>query len=350
MESEEADMKRLYEIINDCNTNDKNVIATVVEGEYFGEKALFSKNKILFETTPDGFLKKHQKSITEMTKTDTYWFDNNRVFIEILSDMKKLVICGGGHVSIPLIKMGLMTGFSVTVLEDRPTFADNARRAGANNVICKPFDEGLAEVKGDKDTYFVIVTRGHRYDQICLENIIKKENAYIGMLGSKIRVKAVKGLLEEKGIAKDLLEKIYAPIGLKIGAETPEEIAICIMAEIIQVKSMMNRGSIYPKELLEAIMCDSKEYSAKVLATIVSRKGSAPRSTGTKMLILPDGKTFGTIGGGCTESKVIQKSLDMLSNDDVIPKLYKVYMTAKDAEDAGMICGGIIEVLLEKIM
>ena len=244
----------------------------MVEGEYFGEKALFSKNKILFETTPDGFLKKHQKSITEMTKTDTYWFDNNRVFIEILSDMKKLVICGGGHVSIPLIKMGLMTGFSVTVLEDRPTFADNARRAGANNVICKPFDEGLAEVKGDKDTYFVIVTRGHRYDQICLENIIKKDNAYIGMLGSKMRVKAVKELLEEKGIAKDLLEKIYAPIGLKIGAETPEEIAICIMAEIIQVKSMMNRGSIYPKELLEAIMCDSKEYSAKVLATIVSEK------------------------------------------------------------------------------
>ena len=68
------------------------------------------------------------------------------------------------------------------------------------------------------------------------------------------------------------------------------------------------------------------------------------------MLILPDGRTVGTIGGGCVESEVIHKALDMLSNDDVIPKLYKVYMTAKDAEDAGMICGGIIEVLLEKIM
>lgn len=98
---------------------------------------------------------------------------------------------------MPVIKIGIMMGWEVTVLEDRPKFADNARRAGASHVICEPFEEGLGKVPGSSDTYFVIVTRGHRYDQVCLEKIAEKEHAYIGMIGSRRRTTLVKKLLEE---------------------------------------------------------------------------------------------------------------------------------------------------------
>lgn len=343
-------MKKLYELMNEHGINDKSVMATVIEGKHFGEKALFSEDKIVFETTDGGFLGKHREKILEITQTGTHWIDDNRVFVEILGNDEKLVICGGGHISIQLIKIALMIGFKITVLEDRPKFADDARRAGAHHVICKPFEQGLEEIKGDKDTFFVIVTRGHRYDQICLEKIIHKENAYIGMLGSKVRVRNIKQTMLEKGIDKDSIERIYAPIGLKIGAETPEEIAVCIAAELIQVKKSAKRGSRYTKEMLEAILMDNGEGTAKVLATIVSKKGSTPRSAGTKMLVFPDGKTIGTIGGGCVEADIIQKSLTLMDSNSIEPELYKVDMLGQNAEDEGMICGGINEVLLEKIL
>lgn len=87
--------------------------------------------------------------------------------------------------------MGLMLGFHITVLEDRPKFADHARCAGAHEIICDSFEEGLKRIKGDEDTFFIIVIRGHRYDQVCLENIVRKSHAYIGMIGSRLRVKKV---------------------------------------------------------------------------------------------------------------------------------------------------------------
>ena len=117
---------------------------------------------------------------------------------------------------MPVIKIGIMMGWEVTVLEDRPKFADNARRAGASHVICEPFEEGLDKVPGSSDTYFVIVTRGHRYDQACLEKIAEKEHAYIGMIGSRRRTTLVKKLLEEQGTDKAVLDAVYTPISAMI--------------------------------------------------------------------------------------------------------------------------------------
>ena len=122
----------------------------------------------------------------------------SRIFRERIGRIPRLVICGGGHVSAAATKLGKMLGFEVTVLEDRPKFADHVRKAGADNVICAPFKEGLAKIGGDSDTWFVIVTRGHRYDAECLEIIVEKQNAYIGMMGSKRRVAIVKDQLEKK--------------------------------------------------------------------------------------------------------------------------------------------------------
>lgn len=266
-------------------------------------------------------------------------------YAERVSGRQKLVICGAGHVSIPIIRMGKMLGFRVTVIDDRPKFADHAREAQASEVLCLPFREALDCIAGDTDTWFVIVTRGHRYDTECLQTIIQKPHAYIGMMGSRRRVALVKQQLEESGVDHDLLESVHTPIGLSIGAQTPEEIAVSVMAEIIQIKNARSTPGGYSKELLSTL----EEYEGKmVMATIVSRKGSAPRGVGTKMLVREDGLTADTIGGGCIEGEIIQKALLMMRTDEPRFQVCRVDMTADAAEDEGMVCGGVVQVMLER--
>lgn len=249
---------------------------------------------------------------------------------------------------MPVIRIGVMMGWNVTVLEDRPKYADNARRAGAQEVICGPFEESLEKIAGSENTYFVVLTRGHRYDVTCLEKIVEKRHAYIGMIGSRRRSAIVKQDLVDRGYDKRVLEEVASPVGLDIGAETPEEIGVAIIAEIIAKKHKNAHINGYPKELLQALQ-DEREFSElKVLATIVSRKGSAPRGVGAKMLVYPDGRTLGTIGGGCVEADILRSALLMIREDGKEnQKLCQVDMLNTDAEEEGMVCGGTVEVLLE---
>ncbi len=342
-----------YEVLDGMNPNQYNLAMTVLEGEHFGEKVLISNRRIVWASGKPGFFRTHVRELEELANGELTQgiviIDGVRVFCELLGSGKKFVICGGGHVSIPIIQMGLMIGCHVTVLEDRPKFADNARRASASEVICEPFEEGLKKIKGDEDTFFIIVTRGHRYDQVCLEQIVKKPHAYIGMIGSRLRVKKVKDALIEKGCDPEVIGRVYSPIGLNIGAETPEEIAVAILAEIIDVKNRGGHRSGYPKEMMRAILNKDTEQELKILATIVDRKGSAPRGVGTKMLVLADGTCVGTIGGGCVESDILQKALSMIRDGATKPQICHVDMTGQDAEDEGMVCGGVIDVLLEPV-
>lgn len=341
-------MHDFYNVIEGVNPGKKNLAVTVLEGEAIGQKALLSDGHLMWESQKDGFFSRHREETEKLSEGNLAVIGGVRVFCEILGREKKLVICGGGHVSIPVIQMGRMIGLKVTVLEDRPMFADNARRAGAHEVICESFEEGLKKIEGDEGTFFVIVTRGHRYDQVCLENIVRKKHAYIGMIGSKKRVAIVKEEVIAGGADPEVVDKVYTPIGLHIGAETPEEISIAIMAEIIEVKNK-NRGvGGYPKEIMRSIL-EEKEEMHKVLATIVTRKGSAPRGVGAKMLIRPDGSCIGTIGGGCVEADIMRRALVMIREEETKPKLCNIEITGRFAEEEGMVCGGIIDVLLEAV-
>ena len=322
-------MKEFYEIIRKLPSDYENMAMTVIEGEALGEKLILSRGKVVYESKEGLF------SSREALK----------FYSERIQGDKKLVICGGGHISIPLITMGKLLGFHVTVIEDRVLYADNARRAKADRVICDSFQKALEGIEGDSNSYFIIVTRGHRHDQVCLEEIIKKNNGYIGMIGSKLRVKKVKEELIARGVPNEALEKVYSPIGLKIGAETPEEIAVAIMAEIIQVSKKVKEVGGYSKEILSAILAEDGEN--KILATIIRRKGSAPRGVGAKMLIYKDGRILGTIGGGCVEGDITTKARFQLLDGDKAPKIYKVDMTGTDAEEEGMVCGGTVDILLE---
>lgn len=341
-------MNTLYEMIQNRSTDVKNKTAVVIQGENLGERMLLAGGEAVWKSQDSTFLPGHLKEIEDAEGNTLTEIAGQKVFCECIGNRKELIICGGGHVSLPIIQIGKNIGFHVIVLEDRPKFADDARRAGAHTIICQPFEQGLKEVEGSPDTYFVIVTRGHRYDSICLQEAVKKSNAYVGMMGSRNRVRIVKENLVQEGIPQGLLEQVYTPIGLSIGAETPEEIAVSIMAEIIKVKNAKKRSAAYSTELMEHLTQEPYTEKRRILATIVSRKGSAPREAGTKMLVEEDGTIVGTIGGGCVESEVIQKALQMIRMGKKA-EVCTVDMTGHEAEEAGMVCGGIIEVFLETV-
>ena len=341
-------MKQLYQIKEKEKEKKEKKLLTILEGEHAGEKAFFAEKELLWQGSGTSLFEKYREEAAAIDKGGRQEWMGQSIFCDCLGDIKKLVICGAGHVGIALLRMALMLGFDTTVLEDRPSFADTARRAGAHRVICDSFEAGLEEVTGDEDTYFVVMSRGHRYDLECLGKIVKKSYAYLGMMGSHGRSALVRKKLLEDGVPEKQVAELHAPIGLSIHAETPEEIAVSILSEIISVKNGEQRTCGFSEEQL-ALLQDPEDRQKKVLCTIIDRHGSAPRSIGTKLLILEDGRLSGTIGGGCMEAGVIEKARWLMQDPDKRQEVIRVRMTADEAEEAGMVCGGIIEVLMERL-
>jgi xanthine dehydrogenase accessory factor len=166
----------------------------------------------------------------------TYADGQIELFVEVQRRPPTLIIVGAGHVAQPLARLGKLIDFDVVVIDDRPQYANTQRFPEADRVIAAPFRPTLREWPIDADTFIVLVTRGHSHDVECLLEVLDSPARYIGMIGSKRRVRAVFDLLEqEQGIPREKFERVYAPIGLDISAESPAEIGVCIIAEIIKV-------------------------------------------------------------------------------------------------------------------
>lgn len=267
----------------------------------------------------------------------------------------RLIILGGGHIAKPLAEFGAKAGFKVTVVDDRPMFANKERFPDAEKVICESFTTCFSQLKINESAFVVIVTRGHRHDYVCLKQVLNHKTAYTGMIGSKRRVKAVKEQLSDEGYSEEAIKSVNAPIGLEIGAITPEEIAISIIAQVISYRRLTNTTAggasetvkvNWPEldpEVIEELGNASDD--PKAVVTIISTKGSVPRKAGAKMLVWPYGKTMGSIGGGCSEGEVINIARDMVRSGGI--KLHDIDMTGQVAEDEGMVCGGIMKVLIE---
>lgn len=157
-------------------------------------------------------------------------------FLDPLSAPDPLIVAGAGHIAVPLVSMAAQAGFRVIVLDDRPGFAAPERFPLAFRTVEAPFSEGLESLPFTERTFAVLITRGHRHDRECLETVIRKPTAYIGMIGSRRRVKNVFTSLIEIGVPAEKLDKVHSPIGLDIGAETPAEIAVSIVAELVAVR------------------------------------------------------------------------------------------------------------------
>jgi xanthine dehydrogenase accessory factor len=158
-----------------------------------------------------------------------------RVFLDFLTGGPKLLLCGAGHIALPLARYARDAGFAVTVLDDRGDFAHPSRFPGCE-VLADDFVPALEAMPLGPLTYAVLITRGHAYDADCLAAILQKETAYVGMIGSRRRVRIVLDQLERRGIPRERLDEVFTPIGLPIGAESPEEIALCIVAELVCVR------------------------------------------------------------------------------------------------------------------
>ena len=263
-------------------------------------------------------------------------------FAESIGIRRKAVICGGGHVALNVLKLLVMLGIETYVLEDRLSFAEEAKKNGAEEVFVGSYRENLEHIGDGEDLCYIIMTRGHRYDMECLEYVLSHRFAYAGMMTSRKRIRTARELMAQKGIPNESFDKIHAPIGVSIGAETPEEIAVSVCAEIISELHRLGTNEM-PKEIVSALT----DHRERVLAEIVSRKGPAPRLPGTKMVVFRDGSFAGTIGGGCFEAEVIRKARDLMT-EGTGGILMTVDLTGGDSSAAdGMACGGVMEVLLE---
>lgn len=171
---------------------------------------------------------------------DCLWQEVNiKVFLDPINPKSHLIVLGGGHIALPLVNLGKMLDFQVSVVDDRLSFANQDRFWQADQVFCEDFRKAIRQFKIDSNTYVIIVTRGHRHDKTCLEEILAQPRAaYVGMIGSRRKVSALFREVSADGFSEEQLQSIFTPIGLDIGAQTPEEISVSIMAEIIMVNRL----------------------------------------------------------------------------------------------------------------
>lgn len=159
-----------------------------------------------------------------------------QVMVELFEALAKLVIVGGGHIGLALAEMGEIAGFKIHLLDDREEFASRERFPMAEHVFAGDLGEGLDALTLDAATYVVLVSRGHQQDEIALGHSVGRGAAYVGMIGSRRRTRTVLQHLLAAGHGREALEAVHTPIGIDIGAETPEEIAVSILAELILVR------------------------------------------------------------------------------------------------------------------
>lgn len=325
--------------------------------------------------------------------------------------IEDLVIVGAGHIAVPLARLGVLLGFRVVVLDDREAFATADRFPDATDVRRVDFADPFAGLALGRRSYVVLVTRAHRYDYDCLRQLMEADRplAYLGMVGSRRRVRATFESLQDAGIPRERLAAVHSPIGLDIGAETPEEIAVSVAAELVAVRRRVTgspgaslagkervlerlvaarspiadhpstsarggsgqsgeppasaapgfrpapqtatqRETPYgdPEALVYSALLESVEAGRPVvLATVVAVRGSTPRGPGSKMLIASDGTLVGTIGGGCGEGEVIVAARDVAATGE--PRVVRVDLTDDTQGWSAAICGGVMDVLLEAV-
>jgi xanthine dehydrogenase accessory factor len=161
-----------------------------------------------------------------------------KVFIETVARRPAVIIFGAGHLSFYIARFAKLVNLAVKVCDDREEFAKKERFPDANEIIVANFENVFERVRVDGNSYLVIVTRGHKCDEVVLEKALRTEAKYIGMIGSRRKVIIILQRLREKGISREALSRIYSPMGISIGAVTPEEIALSTVCELVKIRRL----------------------------------------------------------------------------------------------------------------
>ncbi|MHB2017007.1 MAG: XdhC family protein [Candidatus Xenobia bacterium] len=220
--------QRLHELLLELEAGQASVVVTRMPG---GEKALFHEDGRV-EGELDEALRQEALQVLQTQRSRLV----GDAFLELLERPPLLIVVGAGHVAQPLVRMARILGFRIAVLDDRAEWAVRERFPEANDVIAGDLETSLGSYPLTAGTYVVLVTRGHKHDETCLRFCLPNPVSYVGMIGSRRRVQAVFRDLEREGWKPEQLDRVYSPIGIDIGAETPEEIAVSILAEIIKIR------------------------------------------------------------------------------------------------------------------
>jgi xanthine dehydrogenase accessory factor len=228
------------------------VLATVVEAEgnakiEAGAKCLIRDGKVRAETIgnskivdaivgeSDKHLRAEKSQLVSLVVPDVE--AKLEIFFEVMPAPPKLIVVGAGHIAVPLVKIAKVMDFHVTVIDDRLLYANRERFPDADEILVGDMAQMLKEMAITPSCYIVLITRGHAYDEPCLRQIMHGQAKYIGMIGSRRRIKACfQRFREEEKVTEEAIERIYAPIGLDIATETPAEIALSILGEVIKVR------------------------------------------------------------------------------------------------------------------
>ncbi len=277
--------------------------------------------------------------------------DRAAVYTRAFLPPQRLILLGGGHVSQPLSRYAADLEFDVVVVDDRPGFANAVRFPEAKQVVCDAFEHAITELAITKYDFVCVITRGHRHDAACLRVLLAgTQPRYLGLIGSRRRTIELFKMLEEEGFDSEKIDRIHTPIGIAIGAETPKEIAISILAELIQQRSSRSAErdatrlalASHEPELLSYLLSKQEPCA---LAVVVEKSGSTPVPTGAIMAVNALGGIVGTVGGGCGEHEIIKHALDVLRTGK--SRLIHLDMSNDVAEEEGMVCGGRMKVWIE---
>lgn len=264
---------------------------------------------------------------------------------------ERLVLLGGGHVSLALYEAARRVDFAVTVADDRPAFASYARFPEAREVVCDSFESALPRLNIGAGDFVCVLTRGHRDDVTCVRYLLQgNEPRYLGMIGSRRRVKGLFDMLTEEGYDRERIGRIHAPIGLPIGAVTPQEIAVSIAAELIAARHAAPAGEgVLPQQNtdLDALRFLGDDSRPAALLLVLATRGSTPVKGGALMGTDRLGNSAGTIGGGCGENQAVLAARRLIGTGE--SRVVTVDMTSDVAAMEGMVCGGTMDVLIEDL-
>jgi xanthine dehydrogenase accessory factor len=336
-------MGNIYQdILNHLADNQSVSLETVIRGEKGRIEGGLSRR--LTTVTPVTDVK--GRSFARVTAEET---EEGRVVQEPVLPQERLIVLGAGHIALPVCRFGAACGFTVCVVDDRPDFANRTRFPEAAEVICDSFENGIRKLKVTPFDYVVVITRGHRHDADCLRVLLPGvKPAYLGMIGSRRRTKGLLEMLKEEGFDEARLKTVCTPIGLPIGAVTPEEIAVSICAELIAHRAAGRRpdengvlGQTQTELPVLEFLAEAK--CPRAMLTVLSATGSTPAKPGAMMAVDRGGFFVGTVGGGCAEAAAMARARRLIDTGG--SAVIRVDLTNEDAAEQGMVCGGTLTLL-----
>jgi len=299
-------------------------------------------------------LKEVYRTVAEGKEAALTFTADDEEYLRSFHPPERLILLGCGNIGQELCRYAADLGFTVTAVDERPGFANRTLMPDAAEILCSDFPDAIRRLQITERDYVCVITRGHRFDADCLREILPGAYPrYLGMIGSKRRVALLMKQLDSEGFGPDALKRIHAPIGISINALTVKEIAISIVAELIQCRRAgLDRRSKETRltaedidlRLLEFLTCDDVP---KALLLVYETSGSTPVKSGAMMAVDKVGRTVGTIGGGCGEGAVLKDAYRIIGSGTQCT--VTVDMSNDIAEEEGMVCGGEMKVLIADV-